>query len=513
MDNQTYYGLNKMSLNNIYADATYMKDYLAYQIFAQAGVASPLTSYVWVTINGEDFGLYLAIEDMSKAYLERVYNGEGNLYKPETAMLDGIANGPQDEPAGVDAPNGNGDESSSGGGEAAETDGTAPNADTQAQQPNASDESSSGGEAAAPDGTAPNTDAQAQQPNASNESSSGGDGQQNDAQQGNPADESSSGGGDGQQGGMFNMFSSGAKGADLVYNGDDPENYTDIFDNAETKVTDEDKTRLINSLKGLASGENLSDYLNVDELVRYFAAHNFVLNYDSYTGSMLHNYYLYEKDGVLSMLPWDYNLGFGGFAGGNDSTGLINTGIDTPLSGANDDSRPMWAWVTKSEETLSAYHAAYDELLTKYFESGEFEKEIDALYEMLRPYVEKDPSAFFTVEQFDTAYKNLRLFCQLRAQSIRKQLDGTLSANTNQQNSADRVDASALNVSAMGSQASNGGGDGGFGGDGGNESSSGGGDNEGDAGSDESSSGGDGNNLSFAGGEAPTDGAQPASQN
>ena len=25
--------------------------------------------------------------------------------------------------------------------------------------------------------------------------------------------------------------------------------------------------------------------------------HNFVLNFDSYTGSMIHNYYLYEKDG------------------------------------------------------------------------------------------------------------------------------------------------------------------------------------------------------------------------
>ena len=84
---QTYYGLNKLNLNNIYADATYMKDYLSYEIFRQAGVDSPLVSYVWLTINGEDHGLYIAIEDISEGYLNRVCDGEGELYKPETEQL------------------------------------------------------------------------------------------------------------------------------------------------------------------------------------------------------------------------------------------------------------------------------------------------------------------------------------------------------------------------------------------------------------------------------------------
>ncbi len=53
----------------------------------------------------------------------------------------------------------------------------------------------------------------------------------------------------------------------------------------------------------------------MDEVLRYFVVHNFVVNGDSYTGSMIHNYYLYEQDGKLSMIPWDYNLAFGGFQG------------------------------------------------------------------------------------------------------------------------------------------------------------------------------------------------------
>ena len=46
---------------------------------------------------------------------------------------------------------------------------------------------------------------------------------------------------------------------------------------------------------------------------------------------MIHNYYLYEQDGKLSMLPWDYNLAFGGFQG-NDATSSVNNPIDDVLS-------------------------------------------------------------------------------------------------------------------------------------------------------------------------------------
>ena len=90
VDDQTYYGLDKLNLNNVFADATYMKDYLSYTIFREAGAEAPLTSYVWLTINGEDYGLYLAVEDVSVSYLERNHDGEGELYKPETEQLDNV---------------------------------------------------------------------------------------------------------------------------------------------------------------------------------------------------------------------------------------------------------------------------------------------------------------------------------------------------------------------------------------------------------------------------------------
>ncbi|MBQ4091768.1 MAG: CotH kinase family protein, partial [Firmicutes bacterium] len=97
----------------------------------------------------------------------------------------------------------------------------------------------------------------------------------------------------------------------LKYTDENPESYSNIFDNAKTDITNSDQTRLIEALRNLNSGKNIEDTVDTDAVIRYFAVHNFVLNFDSYTGSMIHNYYLYEKDGQLIMIPWDYNLAFG----------------------------------------------------------------------------------------------------------------------------------------------------------------------------------------------------------
>ena len=70
-DGQTYQGLDKLNLNNIMSDATYMKDYLSYMIMREAGVSASLTSYAALSVNGELHGLYIAIEDVSDSFLER----------------------------------------------------------------------------------------------------------------------------------------------------------------------------------------------------------------------------------------------------------------------------------------------------------------------------------------------------------------------------------------------------------------------------------------------------------
>lgn len=125
-------------------------------------------------------------------------------------------------------------------------------------------------------------------------------------------------------------------------------------------------------MKTLNEGEDISSVVNVEEVMRYFVVHNFVCNYDSYTGMIVHNYYLYEEDGVLSMIPWDYNLAFGGFLGGSDATSVVNDPIDSPVSSGSTEDRPMVAWIFQEETYTQQYHALYDQFITTYFEMRRF---------------------------------------------------------------------------------------------------------------------------------------------
>lgn len=244
----------------------------------------------------------------------------------------------------------------------------------------------------------------------------------------------------------------GSSDVSLIYTDDEYDSYSNIFENAKTNITNSDKNRLIASLKQLNHGENIDTVVDIDAVIRYFVVHNFVLNFDSYTGSMIHNYYLYETGGQLSMIPWDYNLAFGGFESKLDATALINYPIDTPVSGGTSDSRPMLAWIFDEEEYTEQYHRYFAEFISEYFDSGYFTDMIDSVSEMISPYVEKDTTKFCTYEEFKEGISTLKEFCLLRAESISGQLDGSiLSTDDGQaQNNSSLIDGSHLSVSSMG---------------------------------------------------------------
>ena len=253
--------------------------------------------------------------------------------------------------------------------------------------------------------------------------------------------------GDGQGGGPGGGF--GGKGSGdvkLQYTDDDPDSYPNIFDSAKTDITQADRTRLIQALKALGEGD-VDSALDMDQVLRYLVVHNFVVNGDSYTGSMVHNYYLYEEDGRLSMLPWDYNLAFGTFQG-NDAGQAVNDPIDTPLSVTGSGDRPMADWILASEEYTALYHQYFEEFLS----AVDPTVIIDEARALIAPYVEQDPTRFCSYEEFEAGVEALETFCRLRAQSVSGQLDGSIPS-TDQGQAADGsalVDASGLTLSHMG---------------------------------------------------------------
>lgn len=360
---KSYYGLDKLSLNNIVQDTTYLKDYLCYHLMNQMDIAAPLSSFVMITVNGTEFGFYLAVEGVEEALIARNYGSvTGNLYKPDNMQM------------------GNGN--------------------------------------------------------------MGGRNQDN--------------------------------GVTLTYTDDDPDSYSTIWEGAVFDYTEADQQRLIQSLRQLDSGENLETAIDVEAVLRYFVAHNFVLNFDSYTGSMNHNYYLYERDGLLSMIPWDYNLAFGSFAGmggeGNQGAGsgssvsaMINYPIDTPTSGATLEDRPMLGKLLEKPEYLERYHRLFNGLIS-YFESGLFGEEFDQVVALISPYVEQDPSSFYGHDAFLKGAESLRAFCLLRAESVRGQLDGVIPATSDGQaaDSSALIDPGDISLSDMGSMGGGGRQEGGF---------------------------------------------------
>ena len=376
---RTYYGLDKLSLNNIIQDTTYMKDYLTYQMMGAFGVDAPLCSYVYITVNGQDWGLYLAVEGVEDGFLRRNYGSDsGELYKPDSMSFGG------------------------GRGNGREFD-----------MKNVMDFSENGAFPSPPEA------------------------QPFDSTQNTSESERHRGGGPG--GGM------GSDDVKLRYIDDDPDSYSNIFQNAKTDISKADQARLIASLKALSEGESLEGVLDIDEVLRYFVVHNFVRNGDSYTGSMVHNYYLYEEEGRLSMIPWDYNLAYGTFQGG-DAGSEVNAPIDTPVSGG--DSRPMVDWIFDSQEYTALYHQYFQEFLETVDTAGL----IDTAAELIAPYVEKDPTRFYTYEEFETGVETLRTFCRLRAESIAGQLAGTIPSTEDGQaaDASALVDASSITLSDMG---------------------------------------------------------------
>lgn len=399
----TYHGLDKLCLNNIIQDNTYMKDYLTYQMMDFFGADAPLSSFVYLTVNGEDWGLYLAVEGVEESFLERNYGSSyGELYKPDSQSMGG------------------------GRGNGADFD----MEDWQQLREDLEEQTPDLENVAPPEDFAPQEFAADQ----SAEDMAG----------------SMGGGRGGMGGGMGTM---GSSDVSLLYTDDDYDSYSNIFDNAKTDPSDADKDRLIAALKDLNEGVDIEDTVDVDEVIRYFVVHNFVCNFDSYTGSMIHNYYLYEEDGQLSMIPWDYNLAFGGFQGAQDATALVNYPIDTPVSGGTVESRPMLAWIFASEEYTALYHQYFAEFIETYFDSGYFTRMMEETYELIAPYVEKDPTKFCTYEEFEEGFAALEQFCLLRAESVSGQLAGTIPSTDEgqSQDSSALVDASGLEISAMGS--------------------------------------------------------------
>lgn len=292
--NQNLFGITKINLNNNYSDASYMREFLTYELAESVGLPTPKYSFVNVYVNDELKGFYLAVEQISDAYLERNF---GNTYG---ALYKGVMTG---------------------------------------------------------------------------------------------------------------------QGSDLTWLGDDPSLYTGL----EMKSDKSNDDILVDMLNELNNGTDYEKYIDVEESLKYIALNAVTGNMDSYLGGNKQNYYLYEDDGVFSILPWDYNMAFGGM-------GSADVLIDEPTQGALAE-RPLIAKLLANDEYKTKYHEIVSEMITGYLADDTFQARMDELNTMISSYVKADPSAFYTFEQYENGIKAVETFMSNMATSIQQQLDGTIPSS------------------------------------------------------------------------------------
>ncbi len=345
VESQNCYGLDKLALNNGYADTTNMKEAIIYDMYSYLGADAPLYNYAEISVNGEYWGVYLALEAVEDSFMMRNFGTEqGYLYKPDSMNM------------------GNRDKEVTKSG---------------------------------------------------------------------------------------NSFFGGRRGggANLNYSDDNLDSYSAIWDGEVNDSSKNDHKRVVEALKNIHSGENLTRYLDVDNVLKYMAAHSFSVNDDSLSGNMAHNYYLYESGGRLNIIPWDYNLAFGGM-NGNNATSVINDPIDSPFSATQ-----FFDALLENEEYKEKYHEYYRKLIEEYVLGGEFDKTYTRIKGQIDELVKSDPTVMYTIDEYNKGTQVLYEVIKLRAESVKGQLDGSIPSTLEEQrnDSSSLIDASTVEISALGS--------------------------------------------------------------
>ena len=70
-DGQSCWGLDKLVLNNLISDATYLKEYFVYDMFAFLDTPASDYGMAEITVNGEPWGIYIALEGVEESFLTR----------------------------------------------------------------------------------------------------------------------------------------------------------------------------------------------------------------------------------------------------------------------------------------------------------------------------------------------------------------------------------------------------------------------------------------------------------
>lgn len=356
-EKQNLYGLRKVALNNIYGDATLMKEYLSYELMTKMGVPTPEYSLINLYINDEFYGVYMMVESIDSSLTQRTLGEKSDyLVKPESSGGDLVYDNSLDKYIND---NGEFDFSSIIYDEAKNI-----------------------------------------------------------------------------------VYPSDKSNPLYKYNGlweNDEDTFYDIVDMLPTIF------KWMKTLNELSNTDNpntneyktkLEEIIDVDNLIRYFAVNTYLVNLDSYQSEKMQNYALYTNEsGKASILPWDYNYSFGVYGLGSASD-VVNFDIYNPIINTTLKDRPLLNVILQNDE----YKALYEKYLNDItiitslggttsdgitYEKDNFKNILDKYNTILKNIYGSDPTAFYTLDEYNKATESLEKLIELRTESVINQLSGS----------------------------------------------------------------------------------------
>ena len=402
---QTCDGLDILILNNGFNDPGSLREAISYGMYAFLDADASLYNYAIVYHNGEFFGVYLALEAVDESFAERNYGEDyGELYKPELAGM------------GADKKDDDNDRAR-----------REPSQEAEADAAELTDQQE------VPAETAEEIDEPASEQSAEET-------EERSASRESRGASREAGGGLGASNSSLAMA--------LNYVGDDLESYQGIWDSAKFKSDEEDYARVVEAIKHVCEGDDIESYLDVDNVLKYFAIQTFIYNRDGLTGTVSHNYYLYEQDGKLNLIPWDMNESF---TVSGDGSAYVNFPIDTPFTVSDLSQRSFFMALLEDEDCLALYHEYLRQLSEEYVLSGELAYTLENLRSKIDEYVQNDPTSFADYDTIEAKAEGLLTVIELRAESVLGQLDAEIPSTRDGQEAEPEklLDTSAADLSGL----------------------------------------------------------------
>lgn len=205
-------------------------------------------------------------------------------------------------------------------------------------------------------------------------------------------------------------------GADFRYSGEDLKEYEGIFNNVKTeRTTEEDKYRLIKIIKSINEAKTKQEleknFMDFDKIIKMIAINKAIANIDSFTSKTLRNYYLYELDNKIDIIPFDFDLTMGS----NPNKIFWTEKFDTYELAKGDDEiySKLVEIILKDNEYQERYKKYYFDTLQK-IKDMEINSIIDNINSKINEKVKLNTNKIYSYEEYKNGLNDLKNFMNNR---------------------------------------------------------------------------------------------------